>query len=165
MGDAHIAQLGGDPDPLPNAPVKARVQLRQGGAQLVQLALVCLLRQPRQQVFIVVAETSYLLANRLQVSFVKLLLGNNVPLGLQFSGGIQLLGQIDHHPSHQRGHHQYKRIVEKQIIRLNSQLQNQKGLHSDLQGKKEQSRPALAEALPQQEVEPTSEVQPVQQGS
>ena len=145
------------PNFLSYAPVKTCVQFRQGGAQLIQLTLVRLLRQPRQQIFVVVAETPYLLADNLQVLLVELLLSNNILLSIQFSGVIKPPGQINDQSRLQRRHGQHKHIVGDQIFRPDPHLQNQKGLHSHLHGEKEQSRPALAKALLQQKTEPVTE--------
>ena len=84
-------------------------------------------------------------------------------MSIQFSGVIKPLGQINDQSRLQHSHGQHKHIVGDQIVRLDPYLQNQKGLHSHLHGEKEQSRPALAEALLQQKTEPVTETQTVQQ--
>ena len=89
---------------------------------MVQLTLVRLLRQPRQQIFIVVAETPHLLADSLQVPLVELLLSDDIPLGLHLPGGIQPLGQINDQSRNQCRHHQNKQIVGDQILWLNPHL-------------------------------------------
>ena len=68
------------------------------------------------------AEGAHLPADVLQVPLVELLLGDDIPLGLHFPGGVQPLGQVNDQPHRQPRHHQHKRVVGSQIFRLDPVL-------------------------------------------
>ena len=132
--------------------------------QRVQIPLVRLLRQPRQQVFVVVAEGAHLPADVLQVPLVELLLGNDVPLDFHLPGGVEPLGQIEHQPRRQAHRRQNDYVIQGKKLRRNPSVEKVGRLYDADQGVQKQGHSAGLGALHQQKAEPAAEAQAVQQG-
>ena len=149
---------------LPSKPqVKPGVQIRQSASQSLQLPFPRLLGQSRQQIFIVVAECAHLTADHLQVLFVEPLVDDNILLGLYLPGGIDPLGQVDNHHSHQDDHCYHKQVIEPQEAGLNAKCQSEKHLHSRFQRKQKKGHLPRCGFVIQQQAKPPSKLQLVKQ--